>query len=57
MNAATKSFSHSDTTGLGAKLAQLAYAVAATVLMVELRESLDAKTSGDRADAAFTHGL
>jgi hypothetical protein len=58
MTTATKSFNHSSTNnGLGAKLAQAAYAVAATVLMLDLRESLAAQTSGDQSDAAFTHGL
>jgi hypothetical protein len=56
MTSATKSY-QSGTTGFGAKLAQVAYAVAATVLMLEMREALDAKTSGDKSDAAFTHGL
>jgi hypothetical protein len=57
MTTATKSFSQSATTGLGAKFAQFAYTVAATVLMIEMRESLDAKISGDKSDAAFVHGL
>jgi hypothetical protein len=58
MTTATKSFNHSSTNnGFGAKLAQAAYAVAATVLMLDLRESLATQTSGDQSDAAFTHGL
>ncbi|MDB5988812.1 MAG: hypothetical protein JWQ10_215 [Herbaspirillum sp.] len=57
MTTATKSLSQSSPTGLGAKLAQVAYAVAATVLMLEMREALHAKTSGDKSDAALVCGL
>ncbi|HEY4073662.1 MAG TPA: hypothetical protein VGM52_11220 [Herbaspirillum sp.] len=58
MTTATKSYNHSNTNnGFGAKLAQAAYLVAATVLMLDLRESLAAQTTGDQSDAAFTHGL
>jgi hypothetical protein len=57
MTSATKSFNESTSTTLGAKLAQAAYTVAATVLMLETREALNAKTSGDQSDAAFTYGL
>ena len=32
-------------------------AVIAAVFMVNLRESLDAATGGDKSDAAFTYGL
>jgi hypothetical protein len=57
MTTATKNFSQSGNTGIGAKLAQLAYAVAATVLMLEMREALHAKTSSGKSDAAFKYGL
>lgn len=57
MTSATKSFNPSTSATFGSKLAQAAYTVAATVLMLEMRELMDAKTSGDKSDAAFTYGL
>jgi hypothetical protein len=57
MTTATKNLNQSSITGLGAKLAQVAYAVAATVLMLDMREALHTKTSGDKSDAAHTYGL
>jgi hypothetical protein len=57
MTTATKKLSQSSTTGFSAKLAQFAYFVAATVLMIELREKLYAQTSGAKSDAAHTYGL
>jgi hypothetical protein len=57
MTTATKSFNPSSTgNGFGAKLAEVAVIVAATVLMLDLRVSL-AATSGDQSDAAFAYGL
>jgi hypothetical protein len=57
MTTATNSYTQSGPSTLGAKLAQAAYTVVATVLMVEMREALDAKTSGDKTDASFKYGL
>jgi hypothetical protein len=57
MTTATKRLSQSSPAGFSAKLAQVAYLVAATVLMLEMREALHAKTSSDKSDAAFTYGL
>ena len=57
MTTATKNLSQSSTTGFSAKLAQAAYFVAATVLMIELREKLYAQTSDAKSDAALTYGL
>jgi hypothetical protein len=58
MTTVTNSYSASSSSStLGAKLAQAAYTVVATVLMVEMRESLDAKTTGDKTDASFKYGL
>jgi hypothetical protein len=57
MTTATKSFNPSSTgNGFGAKLAEVAFTVAATVLMLDLRISL-AATSDDQSDAAFSFGL
>ncbi|HWZ47823.1 MAG TPA: hypothetical protein VNX00_06340 [Herbaspirillum sp.] len=57
MTTTTKNLSQSNTTSFSAKLAQFAYFVAATVLMIELREKLYAQTSGAKSDAAHTYGL
>lgn len=57
MTSATKSFDQAASTTIGAKLAQLAFTVVATVLMLELRESISAKAGRDQSDAAFTYGL
>ncbi|MDB5774742.1 MAG: hypothetical protein JWP38_875 [Herbaspirillum sp.] len=56
MTSATKSIAPESSTLLS-KIAQAAYFVAATVLMVEMREAMDANTSGDKTDAAFDYGL
>ncbi|MFL6710220.1 MAG: hypothetical protein ACJ8HI_18620 [Massilia sp.] len=42
---------------LAAKLSSLAWFILSTLLMLELREALDAATEGDRADAAYKRGL
>jgi hypothetical protein len=55
--AASKGFTASGSNTLGAKLAQAAYTVAATVLMLEMRDALNAKSTADQSDAAFTYGL
>jgi hypothetical protein len=57
MTTATKNLTQSSATGFSGKLAQFAYFVAATILMIELREKLYAQTSGDKSDAAQTQGL
>lgn len=41
----------------GGTLARAAYGVAAFLLAVNLRESLDATTSGDKSDGATTWGM
>lgn len=57
MNTVTKSFNPSNANNsFGAKLAEFAFIVAATVLMIDLRESLVA-TSDGQSDAAFGFGL
>ena len=58
MTTATNSFTPANnSTGFSAKVAGIAYAVAATLLAVDLRESLDAATTGDKTDATYTWGL
>jgi hypothetical protein len=54
---ATNSYTPASSTGFSAKVAGIAYAVAATLLAVGLRESLDAATTGDKTDATYTWGL
>ena len=46
-----------DNVSLGGKVARAAYAVAAFLFAIELRESLDAATSGDKSESAITWGL
>ena len=57
MTTATNSFTPANSTGFSAKVAGVAYAVAATVFGINLRESLDAKTTGDKTDASYTWGM
>lgn len=57
MTTATNSFTPANSTGFSAKVAGVAYAVAATVFGINLRESLDAESSSDKADAAYTWGM
>ena len=42
---------------LAAKLSSLAWFIISTLLMIELREALDAATDGDPTDAAYKQGL
>ncbi|PFH12490.1 hypothetical protein BCF11_4974 [Collimonas sp. PA-H2] len=57
MTTATNSFTPANSTGFSAKVAGVAYAVAATVFGINLRESLDVESSSDKADAAYTWGM
>jgi hypothetical protein len=57
MTTATNSFTPASSTGFSAKVAGVAYAVAATLFNINLRESLDAETTGDKSDAAYTWGM
>ncbi|AIY41784.1 hypothetical protein LT85_2626 [Collimonas arenae] len=57
MTTATNSFTSANGTGFSAKVAGIAYAVAAVVFGISLRESLDAESSSDKANAAYTWGM
>ncbi|MEO6919874.1 MAG: hypothetical protein ABI171_12810 [Collimonas sp.] len=57
MTTATNSFTPANSTGFSAKVAGIAYAVAATVFGINLRESLDVESTGDKADTAYTWGM
>ncbi len=57
MTSTTKSLNQPIISDLTAKIAQAAYLVVSTVLMLNLRESLDADTAGDKSDAAFAYGM
>lgn len=57
MTTATNSFTPANSTGFSAKVAGVAYAVAATVFGINLRESLDAESTSDKADASYTWGM
>ncbi|MDB5960092.1 MAG: hypothetical protein JWP59_1386 [Massilia sp.] len=39
------------------KIVDFACFVASTLLMIEMREALDADTGGDKTDAKYRHGL
>jgi len=57
MTTATNSFTSASSTGFSAKVAGVAYAVAATVFGISLRETLAEESSSDKADAAYTWGM
>ncbi|AMP15020.1 hypothetical protein [Collimonas pratensis] len=58
MTTATNSFTPANnSTGFSAKVAGVAYAVAATVFGINLREALDAESSSNKADASYTWGM
>jgi hypothetical protein len=57
MTTATQNFSDFAPAEKAQKSPLTLTAVIATVFMVNLRESLNTATSGDRADPAFAYGL
>ena len=57
MTTATQNFSAFAPAEKAQKAPLTLAAVIAAVFMVNLRESLDAATSGDKSDAAFAYGL
>lgn len=42
---------------LAEKIAEFAWFVLATLLMLDMREALDAATTGDKSDAAYKQGM